>query len=135
MQKAHAPAFTALMMIWDRDDTKKEPKYELRLFCVLWERVLSNFIESDDIYNNVGLNFFFMELSMIETPEFNETMQEIFANTNKGVRIVDKICGSIVNKKEEEDFNNYIEQNNRLYPIQDGYFLEGEFSSEMPQSY
>jgi hypothetical protein len=121
--------------VMKKSDFKLAEIWDSRLGSVLWEKILSAYNEEDGIYDNVGLNFLFMEMSLMTTPVFNEFMQEVFANTNKGHEAIKTICDAIVNRKEEDDFNNYIDQNNRLYPIQDGYFSEDEFSSEMPQSY
>lgn len=121
--------------VMKKSDFKMAEIWDSRLGSVLWEKILQTHNEEIDIYDNVGLNFFFMEMSLMTTPVFNEFMQEIFAGTNKGREAIGTMCKTIVNRREEDDFNNYITQNNRLYPIQDGYFSEDEFLSEMPESY
>jgi hypothetical protein len=83
----------------------------------------------------VGLNFFFMELSMLPVDIFGQALQEIFVGTKKGNEIVEDICEKIVGEKEEEDFYDYIDQNNSLYPIEDGYFGESELVGEEPSFY
>jgi len=118
--------------VMKKSDFKMAEIWDSRLGTALWEQI-SPLLEG--INENVGLNFLFMEMSMLDTPKFNEFMQEIFAHTNKGIRYFDELVENILDKKDEDDFNDYIEQNNRLYPIEDGYFAEEDFGGEMPESY
>jgi hypothetical protein len=118
--------------VMKKSDFKMAEIWDSRLGTALWEQI-SPLLE--DVDENVGLNFHFMEMSMLDTPKFNEFMQEIFAHTNRGKRYFDELVENILKKKDEDDFNDYIEQNNRLYPIEDGYFAEEDFSGEMPESY
>ncbi len=79
--------------------------------------------------NNVestGYNFILMELADSNIEVFNKTLQEIFANTGKGVKIVGAMCDYIKKNREQDEFDDYIQQQNSKYPIEDGYFTAEE---------
>lgn len=117
--------------IMKKSDYKLSEVWDSRFGVPLWER-LSNMMPDLD---SVGLNFFFMELSMLPTDLFNETLQEIFSGTKRGTELLHIICEKIRNIKDEEDFTEYIRKNNDRYPIEDGYFSEEELVSERPVWY
>jgi hypothetical protein len=120
--------------VMKKSDFKLAEVWDSRLGVPLWKRI-EGMIPEDTDMDAVGLNFFFMELSMLPTETFNEAMQEIFAGTRKGKEIVSNICEKILTDKDEEDFNDYIAKNNELYPIEDGFFTEEELPGERPEWY
>lgn len=121
--------------VMKKSDFRMAEIWDSRLGTALWEQISPLLDEVCDTEGDMGLNFLFMEISLLDTSRFNKFMQEVFAHTNKGKVFLEDLVEDILNKKDEEDFNNYIEQNNRLYPIEDGYFTEEDFGGEMPESY
>ena len=53
-----------------------------------------------------------MEISEMECDDFNKTLQEIFARTKKGKRILTDILEQITYNKERDDFDDYIKDRN-----------------------
>lgn len=117
--------------VMKKSDYKLAEIWDSRLGVPLWQRMEKMIPDIE----KVGLNFFFMELSMLPVDIFGQALQEIFVGTKKGNEIVEDICEKIVGEKEEEDFYDYIDQNNSLYPIEDGYFGESELVGEEPSFY
>lgn len=117
--------------VMKKADYKLAEVWDSRFGLPLWRR-LSDMVENK---GGVGLNFFFMELSMLPTSVFNELLQEVFVGTKKAKEMIYDICAKILAEKEEEDFNDYIEKNNDKYPIEDGFFTEDDFPSERPFGY
>lgn len=116
--------------VMKKSDFKLAEIWDSRLGVPLWKRLEKVMDE-----NKVPINFFFMELSMLPTPLFNESLQEIFVGTKKGEKIVNAIISKIENKKEEEDFYDYIERNNSRYPIEDCFFTAEELLNKKPIDY
>lgn len=117
--------------VMKKADYKLAEIWDSRLGVPLWEKV------SDSVENKseIGLNFFFMELSSLPVSVFNELLQEVFVGTKKGKVMISDICAKIIEQKEEEDFNDYVAKNNDNYPIEDGFFTEDELSGERPFGY
>ena len=112
--------------IMSKADFGMTEKWDSRLGYPLWEKISEAAEKSGNNPEEVGYNFILMELSNAKTPVFNETLQEVFANTSKGTKIIGAMCDYIKLQKEEDEFNDYIEQQNSKYPIEDGYFTAEE---------
>lgn len=118
--------------VMSKSDFTMAEKWDSRLGYPLWEKLNKAIEKSGNNTEEIGYNFVLMELSNASTPVFNETLQEVFANTSKGVSIMSKMCEYISEQKEEDEFNDYIEQNNAKYPIEDGYFTAEELVRDLP---
>lgn len=117
--------------VMKKSDYKMAEVWDSRIGVPMWEKVA----ESLGNENEVPLNYFLMELSMMPSDTFNNVMQELLAGTKNGKEMVNIICDNIKDKLDEEDFNDYISKTNDLYPIEDGYFTEEDFPSEEPYWY
>lgn len=117
--------------VMKKSDYKMAEAWDSRIGVPMWEKVA----ESLGDENEVPLNYFLMELSMMPSDTFNNVMQELLAGTKNGKEMVDIICSKIKHDLDEEDFNDYISKTNDLYPIEDGYFTEEDFPSEEPYWY
>lgn len=117
--------------VMSRSDFGMAEKWDSRLGYPLWQKVAEAVEKSGNDIEQVGYNFVLMELSCASTPVFNETLQEVFANTGKGVKIIGSMCDYITRQKEEDEFNDYIEQQNSKYPIEDGYFTAEELVRDL----
>lgn len=115
-------------------DFKLAEIWDQRLGIPLWKQMLKTMDEVEIDPINVGLNFFFMELSQLKPKHFNSAMQEIFANTKNGQKIIKKIANKINYLKELDDFDDYISQkqntDNECYPINDGDFTSDELVND-----
>lgn len=108
--------------ITSKSDFKLAEMWDQRLGLPLWERIIKimDNVEEDPL--EVGLNFIFMELSQLKPSHFNPTMQEIFANTKSGKKIIKQISNKIHYQKEQDDFENYIsnqQSNTEEFPLND----------------
>ena len=118
--------------VMSKADFGMAEKWDSRLGYPLWQKIAEAVEKSGNDLEEIGYNFILMELSNARTPIFNETLQEVFANTSKGVKIIGAMCDYIKEQKEEDEFNNYIEQQNSKYPIEDGYFTAEEIIRDLP---
>lgn len=112
--------------VMSRADFSMAGKWDSRLGYPLWQKISEAVDKSGNNPDEVGLNFILMELSNTNTNVFNKTLQEVFASTNKGTAIIGKMCDYITEQKEMDEFNDYIEQTNSKYPIEDGYYTAEE---------
>lgn len=117
--------------VMKKADYKLAEVWDSRFGVPLWKR-LNDIVENK---SETGLNFFFMELSMLPISIFNEVLQEAFVGTKKAKDMVGDICARILAEKEEENFHDYIEKNNDRYPIEDGFFTEDDLPNERPFGY
>ena len=108
--------------ITNKADFKLAELWDQRLGIPLWTRIIKTMDEVNEDPLEIGLNFFFMEISQLSPKQFNTAMQEIFANTKAGKHIVKEISNKIHHQKEMDDFNDYMsshQSNQDEYPIND----------------
>lgn len=107
--------------VTSKADFKLAEIWDQRLGIPLWKRLLEVFKEIDEDPIEVGLNFFFMEISKLNTKHFNSFMQETLAKTNDGKSMVKSIVNKIRYQKEKDDFDEYISQQSQIsqLPIND----------------
>lgn len=117
--------------VMSHSDFSMAQKWDSRLGYPLWQKVSEAVEKSGNSPDEVGLNFILMELSNANTGIFNKTLQEVFAGTNRGTSIIKNMCEYITEQKEEDKFNDYIEQTNSKYPIEDGYFTAEELIRDL----
>ena len=108
--------------VLSKTDFKLAEIWDQRLGVPLWEQILKIMSEIEENPLEIGLNFFFMEISQLNPKQFNLAMQEIFANTKAGKRLVKEIINKIRYQKEMDDFNDYMssqQPNSEEYPLND----------------
>ena len=114
-----------------KSDFKLAEVWDMRIGSALWDIIINELDELDINIDDVGINFFFMELSMKSPDEFNKTLQEIFRKTKKGIEILKDICNNILYQKEKDNFDDYIDsKKDDNYTINDGYFTSDELTSD-----
>lgn len=91
-----------------KSDFKLAENWDIRIGIVLWKRIKKLFDKIDYDISEIGINFFFMYISMLNVDDFNKKMQEILLCTNKGKTILKKICDNIILQKNRDNFNQYI---------------------------
>lgn len=113
--------------IISKADFKLAEVWDMRLGFALWKLIDSEIKNCGFDIKEVGINFFFMELSQMDCQTFNETLQEIFAKTRKGKRLITEIIEQISYNKDKDDFDDYIQtKNNSTVQINDDEFFEPE---------
>jgi hypothetical protein len=108
--------------VLSKTDFKLAEIWDQRLGVPLWEQILKIMSEIEENPLEIGLNFFFMEISQLNPKQFNLAMQEIFTNTKAGKRLVKEIINKIRYQKEMDDFNDYMssqQPNSEEYPLND----------------
>ena len=123
------------LFIMKKADFRMAEIWDSRLGLPLWKRIVDTCDKAGYSVTEVGLNFVLMELSRMETEQFTNVMQNVLAGTKYGARAMAEICESIVTQREEDKFNDYIDQQNQLYPIQDGYFTDEELIQDSVDLY
>lgn len=106
-------------------DFKLAENWDLRLGMPLWDRIEKAFSNIDVNIDDVGLNFFFMQLSMLEPSEFNSFLQEVFLGTKRGLDRLSNMVNNIMREKDIDDFNDYMNNMNASqYQITDADYFE-----------
>lgn len=106
-------------------DFKLADNWDLRLGIPLWNRIEKVFEALDIKVEEVGLNFFFMQLSMLEPYDFNNFLQEVFLGTKEGIKMLSKMVDGIIANKEKDEFDDYMNtMNNNQHQITDSDYFE-----------
>ncbi|MDE5888662.1 MAG: hypothetical protein K2H20_01435, partial [Bacilli bacterium] len=110
--------------IISKSDFKFAELWDLRLGVSLWERFLKLAEKNNISLEEVGINFFTMDLASISPDNFNVDIKEMLAGTKRGSEVLQNMCRSIINSKEEDEFNDYMtsQQNNQIQITDDDYF-------------
>lgn len=82
--------------------------WDLRLGLPLWDRIIKVFNKIEYDIHEIGLNFFFMELSCLSPYDFNSTLKEIFGGTKKGEILLKNMIDNIMNNKDKDEFDDYM---------------------------
>lgn len=95
-----------------KSDFKLAEMWDMRLGLPLW-LLIENILKEQGIdISNVGANYLLMEISTLNTDNFNNILKEVFKKTKKGKNILSNIASSIINRKEENEFSNYMNDKN-----------------------
>lgn len=118
--------------IISKADFKFAELWDLRLGIPLWKRFLKLAEKSNIDIEAVGINYFTMDLASISPDNFNIDIKEMLANTKRGSEVLQNVCTSIINSKEEDEFNDYMitQQNNQIQITDDDYFEADELITE-----
>ena len=117
--------------VMSKADFGMAEKWDSRLGYPLWCKIANAVEKSGNNLEDVGYNFVLMELADANIDVFNKTLQEVFANTGKGTKIVGAMCNYINRNREQDEFDDYIQQQNSKYPIEDGYFTAEELIRDL----
>ena len=108
-----------------KTDFKLADNWDMRIGLPLWNRIVAMFEKINVDLDEIELNFLFMQLSMLETYDFNNTMKEIFAGTKQGEHLLADIVYEIKEKRDKDDFDDYMQkQNDATYQIADDEYYE-----------
>lgn len=120
------------MYIIGKSDFKLAEIWDMRIGCPLWEVIVSIIEELGYSAEEIGINFIFMYIAMMQTAEFNKVMKEIFAKTKKGKTILLSMIKEIKKNKEQDDFDDYIDnhRNKEVYISDDDYYNPEELITD-----
>lgn len=116
--------------ITGKADFRMAELWDNRIGLPLWKRILSAVDAIGMKMKEIGINFLVMELSSLKPDEFNTFMSNLLAGTKKGNECIETLCSDILDSKEEDDFDDFIEKNNNQYTLEDDYFRPGEICQE-----
>lgn len=108
-------------------DFKLAENWDMRLGLPLWAIIAKQIEETEE---EIEPNLFLMKLAELPVSEFNNALQEIFAKTKRGKQKVADIVNEINHELDQEDFDDYVYQQNQKYPIEDGYFSSEELLTD-----
>lgn len=113
--------------ITSKTDFKLAEIWDQRLGLPLWKRIEDLMGKIGKSTEEIGLNFIFMELSQLKPKHFNSVMQEIFAHTRIGKKLLNEITNKIQYQKDQDEFNDYMTtKNDGKYQINDSDFTSDE---------
>lgn len=116
-----------------KSDFRLAKLWDQRLGVPLWRLIKHAFKRAGYNPAEVGLSYIFMEIATMVPEDFNEFLQEIFGKTKKGVNMAYLMARDITEKREEDEFNDYMrEKNTGRYPLTDdeNYFSPDELDDE-----
>lgn len=122
--------------IISKSDFKLAEMWDARLGIPLW-LTISDLLEKQGIdIDEVGTNYFLLELSKLSTDKFNSLLMEAFKGTKKGIVNLSRMVNEIENLKEEDDFMEHMDNMNSNYHeiSDDEYYSPDELitDSELP---
>ena len=110
-----------------KSDFKIAEVWDMRLGYALWCIIEEEADECGYDMEEVGVNYFLMELSEMGCDTFNKTLQEIFARTRKGKELLEDIFEHIMYNKEKDDFDDFIKtRNDSTVQINDDEYFSPE---------
>lgn len=110
-----------------KSDFKIAEVWDMRLGYALWSIIEEEADECGYDMEEVGVNYFLMELSEMGCDTFNKTLQEIFARTRKGKELLEDIFEHIMYNKEKDDFDDFIKtRNDSTVQINDDEYFSPE---------
>lgn len=113
--------------ITGKADFKLAEVWDQRLGLPLWSQIEKTLHSINADTSEVGLNFLFMEMSMLKPKSFNTFMQEVLSDTKYGRRLMNKMVDKIRYKKNQDDFDDYMDTQGQInYQIDD----DEEFTSD-----
>lgn len=117
-------------MVLGKTDFTLADKWDLMIGIPLWKKIFSKIKSCGYNINQIGVNFFLMELSKTYYKDLFEFIDELLNDDEKSDVFIKKICSEIVSKKEQDDFNDFVELANNKFPINDGYITSDELWTE-----
>ena len=105
--------------IMSKADFRLAENWDMRLGVPLWNIILSILDENNIDITDVGANFLIMQIATLETESFNMYLQNTFKKTKAGIGLTLGMCKEIMYNKEKDDFDNFIQQQNTKFTIND----------------
>ena len=119
--------FEKAKYVMSKADFRLAELWDERLGYCLWKLIEEEMTQCGYNMLEIGINFFLMTLSMMESDEFNKSLREIFARTKKGKDILSDIAEDILYQKEKDDFDDYIQsKNDTMIQINDNEYFTAE---------
>lgn len=113
-----------------KSDFRLAERWDMRLGLPLWERIVAVCDKCGVDLVEIEPNFFIMTMASMKPELFNYYLQNVFAGTKKGLEMTKIIADKINTKKDEDDFNNYVDTRNSKVMIDDAYFRPEELNVE-----
>ena len=105
--------------IMSKADFRLAENWDMRLGIPLWNIILSILDEHNIDITDIGANFLIMQIATLETESFNMYLQNTFKKTKAGIGLTLGMCKEIMYNKEKDDFDNFIQQQNTKFTIND----------------
>ena len=105
--------------IMSKADFRLAENWDMRLGVPLWNIILSILDENNIDITDIGANFLIMQIATLETESFNMYLQNTFKKTKAGIGLTLGMCKEIMYNKEKDDFDNFIQQQNTKFTIND----------------
>ena len=110
--------------VMSKADFKLAELWDIRFGLPLWSLIEHCVKECDFDINDIGRNFLLMTIAQMPTNDFNDFLQELFAGTRRGKMILCDILNDITHQKEKDSFDDFMQQNNDKYQINDDDFFD-----------
>ncbi len=105
--------------VMSKADFRLAENWDMRLGLPLWNIIVSILGEHNIDITDIGANFLIMEISCLENDSFNHYLQNTFKKTKAGIGLTLQMVKEINYNKEKDDFDNFIQQQNQKFSIND----------------
>ena len=116
--------------ILKKADFSLADRWDKRIGLPLWELIMKMFKKINVDMSVIEPNFYLMAVSRMEPEMFNNYLQNVFMGTRKGAEMTAEICDKIMEKKDMDDFNDFIDMENNRVQICDNYITSGELNED-----
>ena len=112
----------AMYVIKKADFVMAEP-WDLRFGVILWDKIKSN----SPLYDKSVVPYLFADICEMDYDEFNDSIKNFLAKTNKGKSLFDRLVRSVKRNREYNMFKNKLALKNKNYAmINDEYLTPDE---------
>lgn len=112
-------------------DYRLAENWDARIGGGLWDRLCGTFSKCGCDIDSIKPNFIVMEIASMKPDIFNVFMQNALKRTKKGLAMAKSLGNAIEYNKEADDFNNFVKDKNRKYPINDEEYTSAELLAEI----
>ena len=116
--------------IMSKSDFKFAESWDQRLGLPIWEHIITAIESLDLSIDDLGANFFLMELASLQVNEFNKFMKNILARTRVGKEMLTDLCNTIIENKERSAFEDELNIRQNQYASSHINDEAGEFFDE-----
>jgi hypothetical protein len=100
--------------VMSKADFKLCESWDVRLGYTLWNLLSKRVEQSGYSMEEIGICYLLLSISELDCDEFNEFLQEVFAGTKKGKRMLSEMVDEILLDGEREAFESFAEIMNMM---------------------
>ena len=116
--------------IISKSDFKFAEPWDQRLGLPMWKHLVAAVESLDFSIDEIGANFFLMELASLPVGDYKGLMKDVLARTKVGKRLLKDLCETIIENKERGDFEDVLDAHQSQLNTPDSNDESGMFYDE-----